>query len=70
MARRLGGWAGILALAGCQAVPVHQHGLVSRPGMQFSDSLAYADSSPVLAQIETGAAGAGGTPSAGCTSCR
>jgi hypothetical protein len=64
------GLAAVTFGAGCGGVPVHQQRLVAKPNMQFSTSAVFAYQSPVLAQIETGAALSGGAQAAGCTSCR
>ena len=56
--------------AGCSTVPVHKQRLVSRPGMQFSNSAVFSYQSKIGPQIESGAAASGGAQAAGCTSCR
>jgi hypothetical protein len=60
----------MMAGSGCRSVPVHQQRLVAKAGMTFSDSPVFRDTTAVLNQIETGAAGSGGAAAAGCTSCR
>ena len=66
------GFVGLMALlgAGCQAVPVMQQRLVSKPNMVFSDSPVFSYQSQVLPQIEPGSAMSGGAQAAGCTACQ
>jgi hypothetical protein len=58
-----------LAAAGCTRVPAHRQRLVSKPNMQFSDSLVFGYQNRLLTQIESGSASFGGAQSAGCASC-
>lgn len=56
-------------LSGC-AVPAYRQRLVSKPGMQFSDSPVDQYQPRTFVQIESGSAASGGASSSGCTSCR
>jgi len=60
----------VLCLAGCVQVPVNQQRLVSKPNMEFSDSLVFNYQNKLLPQVEPGAAFSGGAQSSGCTSCK
>ncbi|MBL9127559.1 MAG: hypothetical protein JNL97_07930 [Verrucomicrobiales bacterium] len=65
----------LLALALCGvvpgcAVPVHRQRLVSKPPMQFSESVVFDYQSRLLPQVESGISASGGAQAAGCTSCR
>lgn len=60
----------VLALTGCQQVPVYQQVELSRPGMLFSDSPALRDSSVLLSTVEPGTDDRGGASAAGCTACQ
>lgn len=64
--------AGLLAwgASGCTSVPVYRQIQVSRPNMQFSDSLVYSYQSSLIAQVEPGSALSGGAQTAGCTACK
>ena len=60
---------GVMLLTGCARVlPRHQR-LVSKPNMQFSDSLVFSYQDRLLSQIESGSTSFSGGHSAGCASC-
>lgn len=59
-----------IVLNGCSHVPVQKQRLVSKPNMQFSDSLVFNYSNTLQAQTEPGSVMSGGAKSAGCTSCK
>ena len=71
-ARRMLSWvgAGLLLLAGCAAVPVHEQRLVSEPNMQFSRSTITSYDSRVLSQLQPGRLTTGGAQVSTCTLCR
>ena len=61
----------VVFLSGCASPAVRQQRLVAKPGMTFSDSVAFQyNSSRLMSQQATGLAGAGGPQNSGCTSCR
>lgn len=58
-------------LAGCSTPAVRQQRLIAKPGMTFSDSVAFTYNSPrLLSQFATGFGGSGAAQNSGCTSCR
>lgn len=58
-----------LLVGGCSSVPVHEHRLVSKSNMAFSDSLVFNYENPLQVQVEPGSGSAGAAKSGGCTSC-
>lgn len=60
----------VFVLAGCAGVPAYEQGLVSKPGMVFSDSFVGNPRVDLQTQIEAGTAVSGGAQAAGCTACR
>lgn len=60
---------GPVILAGCARVAPQQQRLVSKPNMQFADSLVFSYQDKLLTQIEPGSAAFAGAGSAGCGSC-
>jgi len=59
-----------LAMAGCVQVPAHQQRLVSKPNMEFPDSLVFNYQNRLLPQVEPGSTFSGGAQSSGCASCK
>lgn len=59
-----------LGAPGCAHVPAYQQRLVSKPNMQFSDSLVFGYQHKLVPQVEPGSAFSGGPQSSGCTSCK
>jgi hypothetical protein len=59
-----------LTAAGCVQVPVPQQRLVSKPNMEFSDSLVFNYQNKLLPQVEPGSTFWGGAQPSGCTSCK
>ena len=64
------GLALVAGAVGCTSPDVTRQRLVSKPGMQFSDSSVFRYYCGLLTQIEPGSALTGGAQAAGCTSCR
>lgn len=60
---------GALMLAGCVHVTPLQQRLVSKPNMQFSDSVVFNYQDRLLTQFESGSASAVGGQSGECGSC-
>ena len=60
---------GAVALAGCARVAPREQRLVSKPNMQFSESLVFGYQNRLLTQIESGSASFVGAQSTGCGSC-
>ena len=59
-----------LTAPGCAQVPAPRQRLVSKPNMEFSDSLVFNYQHKLLPQVEPGSAFAAGAQSTGCTSCK
>ena len=59
----------LLMLSGCVSVKPHQQRLVSKPNMQFSESVIFNYQDRSLTQIESGSASFIGGQSGGCGSC-
>ncbi len=65
-----GGLAVLLACAGCAQVGAHQQRLVSKPNMEFSESLVFGYQHKLLPQVEPGSAFSAAAQGGGCTSCK
>jgi hypothetical protein len=59
-----------LATTGCVQVPANQQRLVSKPNMEFSESLVFNYQNKLLSQVEPGSTFWGGSQPSGCTSCK
>jgi len=59
-----------LGATGCVQVAVEKQRLVSKPNMEFSDSLVFNYQNKLLPQVEPGTAFSGGSQSSGCAACK
>ena len=59
----------LLMFAGCVSVKPHQQRLVSKPNMQFSESVIFSYEDKSLTQIESGSASFIGGQSGSCGAC-
>jgi hypothetical protein len=64
------GLASSLLFTGCAQVGPQQQRLVSKPNMEFSDSVVFGYQHKLVSQVEPGSAFGGGAQSSGCTSCK
>lgn len=62
--------AGGLLLSGCTTIPAYQQSYLSKPNMQFEDTIVYNTEPRFQGSYEPGSPTASGAGATGCAACR